>query len=240
MLGYEQCVDWIAEEIGRFLDVADDELGRPVPSCPGWDVAAVFDHLGRGAGIGWRTWFSEPAEIDGMAVLMNLPARETGVAAKTRFGVEMPAYVEVLRATAPDKPCFWFAGPVPASWLVLLGANEIATHRADVAMALGFDGTLSGPRAADAFAITAEFIPQLRSRRRAGEAPPAALRVVPSDIGQEAVLGAGPPAVTVHGTASDLRLALWGRPTVGELRVDGDRSVFNDWGSTAEGPGPIG
>ncbi|GEM_PF-2981014 len=239
-LEYAAYVDWMRDEVEWLLGVEDTDLNQPVPSCPGWDIAAVLDHLARGAGMGWSTWFAGSADINGLQVLLDLPEATTGTAAKALFAETMPAYVDQLSAIDPGKECFWFTGPVTALWLISLGANEVAMHRGDVAVALGESPALNGPRAADALAKTAEFMPQLWTMRRGGDPPPGAVTLAPTDVGEVIQIGAGVPTATVSGSASDLRLRLWGRSPEKDLAVDGDGEAFEKWTTTGHGPGPLG
>ncbi|MDH4075001.1 MAG: maleylpyruvate isomerase family mycothiol-dependent enzyme [Acidimicrobiia bacterium] len=229
-LGAHEHVEWTAEEIDRLLAVSAIEVDEPTPTCPGWTVASVLDHLARGAGIGWATWFREDADIDGMAVMTGLPPATTGIAARSMFHRTMPDYVHLLRATAPDKGCFWFSGPVPAAYLFRLGAVEIATHRADVDLALGRTPELPLSRAVDAVQLSAEFMPNLWSRR--GEAAPPPLRLAPSD-GPPTTVGAGTPVAVATGTSTDLWLRLWGRPANNAVTIEGDHNALDRWAESS-------
>ncbi|MDH4365378.1 MAG: maleylpyruvate isomerase family mycothiol-dependent enzyme [Acidimicrobiia bacterium] len=240
VLSYQEHIAWIREESEWFATVPDEFLDRPVPNCPKWDVAAVFDHLARGGGIAWRTWFTSPADIDGMSVMTGLPPATTGRAAKKLYLETVPDWIDVMAGTPEDKPCFWFSGPVPARWLVWLQTNEISTHRADVAAVLGRSQDLHGDRAADALAISAEFLPEVRARRRPDEPTPGTVLLHPTDRIAEMRLGTGDPVAMATGTASDLRLRLWGRPAVGEITVEGDITSFDEWTTTTNFPSPLG
>ncbi|MEZ5409828.1 MAG: maleylpyruvate isomerase family mycothiol-dependent enzyme [Acidimicrobiales bacterium] len=239
-LSYQEHIAWIREESEWFAALPDDVLGEPVPNCPKWDVGAVFDHLARGGGIAWRTWFASPADIDGMKVMLDLPPAASGIEAKQLYLQTVPGWIDVMADTPEDKLCFWFSGPVPAHWLVWLQTNEISTHRADVAAVVGQSQELHGARAADALAISVEFLPDVRARRRPDEATPAAVLLVPTDGIAEMRLGSGEPVAAATGSASDLRLRLWGRPPVGEVRVEGDASSFDAWTTTTNFPSPLG
>lgn len=100
-----------------------------MPSCPGWTVATVLDHLARDAGIGRATWFREGPQIDGMALMAGLPPATTGVAARSLFHRIMPGYVELLRATDPDKRCF--CSPVRCRLPTCSGWEPLRTPRVE-------------------------------------------------------------------------------------------------------------
>jgi len=228
-LGAQDHVQWIADEVEALLAVAEDDVDQATPSCPGWTVGTVLDHLARGAGMGWATWFRDDADIDGMAVLTNLPPATTGSAARTLFHQTMPDYVALLRSTPPDKDCFWFTGPVPAAFLFRLGAVEIATHRADVDLALDHTPELSDDRAHDAVHLSAEFLPQLWKRRSEPTPPP--VQLLPAG-GQPVTIGDGAPVATASGSSTDLWLTLWGRPAPKPI-IKGDSNALDQWAQSA-------
>jgi hypothetical protein len=68
--------------------------------------------------------------------------------------------------------------------------------------------------------------------------PPPPIRVCATDTDFDDVVGTGDPTATVHGTASDLRLRLWGRPATHQLDLDGDISAFEAWAASSP-TGPI-
>lgn len=234
LLTADEHVQWIADEVALLLAVTEDQLAEPTPSCPGWTVATVLDHLARGAGMGWATWFREPADIDGMAALQGVTAATTSAAARDLFHHTMPGYVNLLRTTPPNKPCFWFTGAVPATYLFRLGAVEIATHRADVDLALGRTPELAPQRAQDAVRLSAEFLSRMWLNR--GEPAPAALQLRPTG-GEPVTVGSGDHAATAAGSPTDLWLALWGRPSTG-IQVDGNPQTLPQW-STSSPTSPI-
>jgi len=229
-LNAQDHVQWIADEVDLLMSITDEEVDEATPSCPGWTVGIVLDHLARGAGMGWATWFRDSATIDGMAVLASLPPATTGTATRSLFHEIMPDYVKLLRATPADKDCFWFTGPVPAAYLFQLGAIEMATHRADIDLALGRLPRLATARALDAVHASAQFMPALWSMR--GEPTPPPLQLQPTE-GPATTIGAGTPAATATGSATDLWLRLWGRPATDPIAIDGNVDALDRWAASA-------
>jgi hypothetical protein len=45
-------LEWLRESVAWYLALDPDALSTPIPRCPGWRVDTVYDHLGRGVGLG--------------------------------------------------------------------------------------------------------------------------------------------------------------------------------------------
>jgi uncharacterized protein (TIGR03083 family) len=167
-----------------------------------------------------------------------LPPPTRGVAAFELFGAAMPAYLEVLDALEPSRPCATYSGRGQVAFWIRRDAIELALHASDVADALGIDYDVAPARASDAIDETIEFALPM-ALRVLGRPSPAACRLAPTDA-PERLLGDGAIAdASIAGPAYSLLLALWGRASV---EVHGDHATARAWTSLVEeafrGPDP--
>ena len=59
----------VRESVEWFLALDGEALAQPVTRCPGWHIDTVYDHLGRGVGIGRIATLQAAPDADVLAVL---------------------------------------------------------------------------------------------------------------------------------------------------------------------------
>ncbi|HET9658285.1 MAG TPA: maleylpyruvate isomerase family mycothiol-dependent enzyme [Kineosporiaceae bacterium] len=220
--------------------LATGELGAPVPTCPGWDLRALGDHLGnvhrwaRGAIVEGHPQTPEIASPSGQQDLVDWYRESAGL------------LLDTLRGVDPGQEC-WTFGPKPrtAAFWFRRQLHETTMHGQDAGLAAGGPAAaLDLPVALDGVhEVAGLFFPrQVRLHRI--EPLARALAVVPSDPDPAAeglrwVLagdGTGPacaadaPAdVEVTGPADVLLDLLWHRaaPDDPRLSVTGDRGALD-------------
>lgn len=121
-----------AEGFALLLGSAD--LATPVPSCPGWSLADLADHLG-----GVHRWaraqlLGGGQQIDKHAVDAPLRDRDALVA---WFREGATALVETLRELPEDAPCWTLYPPARTSTWAKRQALETMLHLWDATAALG-------------------------------------------------------------------------------------------------------
>jgi len=232
-------LQWQRESVAWFLALDRDALSQPLRRCPGWRVDTVYDHLGRGVGLGRVAALTAAPDANVFEVMGKaLPPPTRGAAAFDLFTVAMPAYLELLGAVDPARPCATYTGTGQVAFWIRRDAIELALHASDVADALGIDYDVEPARASDAIDETIEFVlPE--ALRVLGRASPAPCRLVPTDA-PERLLGGGALAnSSIVGSAYSLLLALWGRA---DVEVRGDEATARAWMSLVEeafrGPEP--
>jgi len=215
---------------------AASDFAARVPGCPEWTLGDLVTHLG-GVQRFWAltTRLSDPTgpptdeqrgdlEVEGD--LLTWSAESTAL------------LIEALTAAGPDGPAWawWGASESPMT------AGAIARHQVQEAAVHAFDAQESGGRAeplpaAVAVDGVAEFIQvglgssgpwpgrPARIAFTATEGPSWVLDLTPSGARLDPAAG-GEPVATVHGSASELVLALYNRISFDDLRVDGDRAVL--------------
>lgn len=210
-----------------------DLAGVEVPSCPGWSLETLTNHLGRvqryaTAAVRAR---GEAVPFPGRPPVIDHEWFEEGVA-------ELAA---ALEEAGPEAPAWNFMGITPpeARFWFRRQAHELAVHRWDAEVArLGRDGAnpIETELAIDGLD---ELLDVLLARAYGGgdlggtvhlhatDSPHGEWLVTTSDgellVGHDHQSG----DATISGTASDLLLAMWGRVALdgGSLELHGDPAL---------------
>lgn len=220
-------------------------LEARVPGCPEWSLHDLVAHLGRVQ----RFWAVTTALADPGA---PPTAEERGDLdphgdLMTWFTGSTDRLLDALRAAGPDRPAWtWWAAsgaPMTAGAIARHQVQEAAVHAFDAQESAGKPEPLPAAIAVDG---VAEFLSvglasngawphrPARVAFTATEGPAWLVDLSPAGV-QFAPAAGGDPVTTVHGSASDLVLALYGRIPDADLRVDGDRTVLTDlksWSDT--------
>jgi uncharacterized protein (TIGR03083 family) len=164
----------------------------PVPTCPGWTLRQLTNHVGRGDR--WAaTIVATGGPVDTRSVADGrAPDDPAAVAGWLRGGAEL--LIENV-AEEPDKPVWTFLGPRPAAWWVRRRLHESTVHRADAALATGVPFEIAPELAADGIS---EFLDLLAARPGDGVLGPGQtvhLHATDGDLGTggEWVLRGGDP-----------------------------------------------
>jgi uncharacterized protein (TIGR03083 family) len=231
-------IDASSDTLAALVDGAD--LTRTVPTCPEWTLRQLATHVGRA-----QRW---AALITATRSAEPIPFREVP---DGRFPDDPAQHAPWLRAGAArvieavrdaDGDAVWaFDGLHPASFWGRRMAHETAVHRADAEAATGPVTPFEADFAQDGIG---ELVQGFAARRSNTIDTAAVVALVPSDgstpwqvqlggerIAAEPVDSAPPDAdVTVAGTASDLYLWLWNRPSA--ATVSGDERIAALWAKT--------
>ena len=232
----QQWVQQVASSTREFAAVlADGDPSAAVPSCPGWTLADLGDHLG---GIHqWAMHAIREGTPDGD--IQGAPSDRTGLA--RWYQEHAGRLIDVLSSTSADAPA-WGFGPKPrtASFWARRQMHETDMHLWDAQVSQGSDQSIElrieHERALDGIdEVLTVFFPR---QVRLGRMPPLAHAVaLDSGTGARFVLhGDGgdpppdPPGTTVHGPADVLLLLLWKRIGLDDarLRISGDGAVARD------------
>jgi uncharacterized protein (TIGR03083 family) len=189
----------------------------PVPSCPGWSVADLGEHL-----TDVHRWALGQLIGDEQE-----PRADADLADRFRAGAD--ELIGALRTRTAETACTAIYPPDTAATWARRQAHETAIHLWDAQQALGGDPRLQAELATDG---VREVVDDLYPRQvRLGRIEPLTEPVVFAftDAPSEAVLGDGEPAVRVTGRAEDVLLVLWGRRTIDtvDLTVHGDRGALD-------------
>lgn len=215
----------------------DADPATPVPACPGWDLAALGAHVGRG-----DRWAAKIVRdrADSPVDPRSVPDGKPGADSAAWLASSPVLLLEAVAETGPDTPVWTFTGPRPASWWIRRRLHESLVHRADAALALGLPFDVAPALAADG---VSEWL-SLLAARPADEAlldgdatihlhatddlgPAGEWMVRGGAEGLEWEHGHGKGAVAVRGAAADLLLVLLRRLPPTAVEVHGDRAALD-------------
>ncbi|MBW0014085.1 maleylpyruvate isomerase family mycothiol-dependent enzyme [Mycobacterium sp.] len=229
----------------------DVDASVPVPTCPGWSLAQLLRHVGRG-----DRWAAQivrqrlDAFLDPRAVEGGKPPPDPAGAISWLHGGahELVTAVEAWYLETPPTPVWTFLGPRPADWWIRRRLHETVVHRADAAIATGAEFRIEADIAADG--IT-EWLERVAIQAGSDGSPlPLAqgntLHLHATDPGlgdsgewtvrvQEGAIvwshAHGKGSAALRGGAAELLLALTRRLRVSDAGIElfGDDKVWQDW-----------
>jgi uncharacterized protein (TIGR03083 family) len=187
------------------LEAADP--ARDVTSCPGWTVADLTSHI-----TAVHHWVIGALRNEGS------PPYEEKPAGPQDYAEASTALVHRLTELPPDAPCWTFnSQDRTAGFWRRRQLQEVSIHRWDV------DQHDLDPQIAEAGVdeVLDFFLPRQVALGRI-TLPPGTLNLAAD--GRTWSLGAGEPSANVSGSAADVNLLLWGRRSLDDVTVEGDRA----------------
>jgi uncharacterized protein (TIGR03083 family) len=206
-------VDWIGllteATDGFAAELEGGDLAAPVPTCPGWTLADLGEHLR--VTHAWAAHAVVEGNPDGMPE--PGPLDRDGLVAGYRAAAAR--LIDVLARTPEDAPV-WAFGPKPrvALFWRRRQVHEATMHRYDALSASGreADWSISPELAWDGVDEVATVFYPRQVRLERTEPLAGVLRLVPTDLDASPIeIGAGDPVVEVTDTAARLLLMLWRR-----------------------------
>lgn len=240
-------VDALRRE-GELLALAAERaaLDDDVASCPGWRLRDLLRHLG-----GVHRWAMHyvvhgrmtplPRE-EGTALRRTWPTDDGDAGALVRwFRDGVDAVTGALAAADPHLECWtFFPAPSGTAFWARRQYHETTVHRVDAELLNGAVTTVEPELAVDGVDEVLHGMLPHRVRPRAD--PPVTLALQATDtghgwhvtIGQDSLTTAAATAgddasCTVRGTAHQLYLFAWNRPTADPVTVEGDERVLDAW-----------
>ena len=217
MPSHDELIDWIMTESDAFAaTIRADALGRRVPGCPDWTLRDLVWHLGKVQRF-WADVVRRGADVvpefeDGEPGHLEADELDRWMRASTR------ELIESLRAVAWDTAAWvWWKEPRTVGAIARHQAQEAAVHRWDAQSASGAPAPLPDALAADGVDEFLDIARQLRD--------PAPITFVATDTGQSMPLADDLSRATVSASAADLVLLLYGRRSLADVKVDGDRAA---------------
>lgn len=223
------------EDLASF---AEGDLGRPVPSCPEWDMADLVWHTAE-VHYFWRSIVS--GAITGPDEYTEPERPDEGeLLAWYRDGLAETA--RVLADADPSAGCWTWASRKDVGFVQRRMAQETAVHSWDAAMAVGHDRPLPSDVAVDG---VSEFLEHMLSAGTHPEEPVGNVALRSTDTrdvwsasfdekGWRIARTVEPAAATASAPASDLLLALWRRKGTNALEVTGDTDALARFLDVAE------
>lgn len=235
-LAFPDLLRLIEERTAAFCDAiaSAPDLDAPVPSCPGWTLYDLVQHLGDGR----RKWAeivaAGPADAPPVRTPVTAP-REDLVAWMTESSRLL---VEALEESGPDRGCWawWsdFQSPRTTGTAARHQLQEIAVHTYDAQLTIGAPQPLPSEVALDG---VHEFQTTCVATTSPWPHEPAIVdyhateghswRVALDTEGARVIEdGEGAADASLTGTASDLVLSFYCRKPTSALQPKGDEQVF--------------
>ncbi len=238
-LDYDQHVAAVRRETA-LLEAAlrAGPLDAPVPTCPGWAVTDLADHIGGFTGFWTHVLCDGTGRPKTPAPDMPAGTETTPATVADWFAGLAAHLLAELEATAPDTTIWtWVAEDDTAGFAARRAAHELAIHRVDAQLARGAAAPIDAALAADGID---EVLLMIGNRNASPGGTGQTLHLHGTD--DPAVephewlitIGASEVTVThehgkgdaaVRGAVSDLELLLYQRPPLGELTTFGDPDV---------------
>ena len=237
-LAPDRYLELLKADGAALAEAARGDTAAPVPGCPGWDVAGLVGH----AGVIHR-WVAEILRTRAQ----ERPSRrgfgppDGGPAVLDWYVAGLDLLTGALEAAGPDAVVWnWTGPPGPAAFWFRRMAQETAVHRWDAQSATESQAAVARDLAVDGIAELLEaFLPLMWASGPAPELGGSVhvhttdvegeWTVRPSDGRLEVEPGHGKGDAAIRGEASDVLLALWGRPVFDRVETFGDPAVVEQW-----------
>ncbi len=222
----------LAVESGTSMDTI-------VPTCDDWRVSDLAVHVGAFCGF----WTHVLCQGTGRP-LTPYPDPPAGVDLIPWLSELHGHLVDELVATPPATEVWtWLAADHTAGFVARRCAHELAVHRYDAQSALGACEPIPSELAVDGIDEILGALVTARDRTGHGTGRTMSLQCTDAsaawwvvlesdhiDMERDGVRGSAPAAdLAVTGTASDLELTLYHRPTLSPLDASGDYTVLEEW-----------
>lgn len=241
-MNHEEHCDYLEVEVERFasgFEVTNEDV--VVPSCPGWTVHDLSEHLGE-----VHRWAEHLVRVEAPERIppgdMGLELAPVDAAWLRRGGV---ALIATLRASNPDAPMWAWGADQHVRFWSRRQLHETVVHRVDLDLAAGRTPFVEPEVASDAideFLVNLRgasyFSPKVKNIRGRHQV----LRFSTTDvegawtisIGDDGFLLTGgefPANAELSGPATDLLMVLYRRREVegSGVKVHGDRSLVDWW-----------
>lgn len=237
------------EECEKFATLCASVLDHAVPSCPGWTVQDLVEHLGS---VHRRAAHRVGSDVDPTGYEISLPAESSAILGW--FDEGWRHLYELFTEHPDDYPTWnWSGKNLTLGWMIRRQAHEAAIHRFDAELAhMGIPSVsaiTSLPAESIPFGFTPEFAVDgiderlevtIASRRNLTSSLPGSLHMHATDFDAEWTVTLKDGVMTIErghqkadaaikATASELYLWSWGRLPAEIFQCVGDLEVIEAW-----------
>lgn len=241
-LSFEDYVASVASDAEELASRAGPWLDEPVPTCPGWSVRDLLDHLG-GVYLFWRAQVAAGVAEERTELDAGEQAPPEDIVAWFRSSAR--ELTDLLKASdlEPGDPCWnWSGRDTTVGWVARRMALETAVHRFDFELATaalwaipaelavdGVDERLGVHLEADISAAPDATLQGVLCLSCDDRADAWTVEVASGRVKWR--YGRGPADAVLVGSASDLYLFTWNRVRIDRLELTGRRDVALAWES---------
>jgi uncharacterized protein (TIGR03083 family) len=233
-------LDYVAHlrrETDSFVAAAEGNFDKPVPSCPGWTVRDLVEHM-----WGVYAWWGLVAErkLQDPSEVAEDDEPDTPPDEKLLDEIksEVEHLIEAVERADPREPVWSWSVNKTMSFIPRRMANEVSIHRWDCESATGTPTPIDDVLAEDGVHEFVDIwfpsaIADAEQPAMGGDGSSVRLRstegstwdLILGGEGVEATEEAERPVATVSASASDLVLLLWRRIAPDDVRIEGDRAA---------------
>jgi uncharacterized protein (TIGR03083 family) len=232
----------IQEAVTALTATRPTELGRPVPTCPQWDLEALLGHLGTIHRWAARLLLAGPGE---RVRRRDVDAPPPGAAVLAWLDESSQMALAALDHADLGRPVQTWAGKQPARWWLRRLAHESSMHAWDGMNATSRRFAVEPELAVDAINETFELFLPVLFRHDVFAAAGETMHLHATDTDGEWLVTFEPDIVrverthakgdvAVRGPAFDLLLLLWSRREIDELEAFGDRTIIARFADAAD------
>lgn len=228
----------VEREVDAIVEaVASGPMDADVPTCPGWTVADLVEHVGGFSGF-WTHVLCEGAD----RANTPYPDMPRGDAIAGWYAEVGALLVAELLATSADQSVWtWVPDRQNAAFVARRCAHELAVHRFDAQAARAATQPIEGELAADGIEeIFVMIEAYAASGEAAGRGDSETLHLHATDREGEWLVQLTPAGLQVErehaqgdlalrSAVSDLELLLYRRPTLGTVERVGDPGALDAW-----------
>jgi uncharacterized protein (TIGR03083 family) len=235
-------LDYVAHlrrETDSFVAAAEGNFDKTVPSCPGWTVRDLVEHV-----WGAYAWWGLVAErrLQNPSDLPEDEEPDTPRDEELLEGIasEVGHLIEAVERADPHDPIWSWSVNKTMSFIPRRMANEASIHRWDCESATGTPTSINDVLAEDGVhefvdiwfpsALADDEQPALRGDRSVVQLRSDEGSTWDLGLGEDGVKAANEndrPVATVSASASDLVLLLWRRIGPDGVHVEGDRAAVD-------------
>jgi uncharacterized protein (TIGR03083 family) len=217
VFGYDRYCDEVVAQAGQIVELMRDaDPQTPVPTCPGWTLADLDNHI--------RRVLAASGEV-------HAPAPDTDLMGMATW------FADTVRPVDPTRPVERFGLRRNALFWARRAACDLVIHRADAAGAVGATYELAPDLGADAIDELLDLIPhQLAAvpvgtslHLHATDAPDAEWLIAQRPDGIDWRRDHAKATVAVRGPVTDLLLVFYRRLPPSRADVLGDATVLDAW-----------
>lgn len=228
---HDTYVNWLEAENHAFAGACERDLAVGVPTCPGWTMHDLLAH--HASFQSWITTIVHDRLLDPFAPISIAPPDDDEISWYRSIGERL---VATLRSAPPEASVWGVTDQQTVGAWARRQASETSVHRWDAQNATGVATPIA--HADDYISeILEHLLPGLIARFGA-PLPQGTLAIRATDSANtwtatstigciNSVPDHTPADVTLSGTASDLLLALWNRPS--NTETNGDHDVLGQW-----------
>ena len=244
-----ELISHFKQECERFAALCAAVLDHAVPSCPGWTVQDLIEHLGT---VHRRAAFRVGSDVDPTGYEINLPTESSEIF--NWFNEGWQNLYQIFTTHSDDYPAWnWTGKNQTVGWMIRRQSHEAAIHRFDAELAhMGIpsvNAIKSLPTESIPFGYTPEFAKDgiderleitIGGRKNLSGSLPGSLHLHATDIDAEWTVTLIDGVMTIYrghqkadaaikASASELYLWSWGRLPAEILQCVGNLEVIEAW-----------